>query len=101
MPQGFPDWLVPILAVVLPWAYQWLLKNAAGPIKFLVTWGTSGALAFAIAVFVFKVHNIGDIIAHILWIWAAMQFVYSLWVKPYGYKVIPALFPAKKPLITH
>jgi hypothetical protein len=81
-PPGFPEWLIPALSVVLSFVYQKFVKNLPGTTKFLLTWGLSGVITLVLVVLIYHVQGIGDILKYLTWMWACMQFVYQLFVKP-------------------
>ena len=81
MPNGFPTWLWAILGAVLPVLYQKLFSKFPGAIKYIMTWGLSALIVVVVAV-VFLHYSPGQILQAMAWLIAAMQSVYTLFLKP-------------------
>lgn len=86
MPNGFPDWLWAILAVVAPIFYQLVLAKLPGLVKFAVTWGLTAAVV-AFVGFVILHYSPGEFFGAFAWIVASMEAVYRLFVKPAAKKL--------------
>ena len=81
-PIWFPTWIVAILGVALPWVYQAFLRRLPGWLKFVISYALSAGVVLLLSVTVLKLGNLEAWLAALGTLWAAVQFVYSLLVKP-------------------
>jgi hypothetical protein len=77
IPNG---WII-VLGVVLPVLYQLFISKLPGVWKAVITYGLSALIAIACSVLVLHLHNIGDVLTNIAWIWAAGGAIYQLFIK--------------------
>lgn len=80
-PPGLPDWLILVLAVLLPWVFQTFICKLPSILKLPVSYLLATLLAVVCGFVFLGWKNLGDIVRNLPWLWAVMQFVYELLVK--------------------
>lgn len=76
-----PEWLILVLGAILPWIYQKIVWRLPGWLKYLIVWGSSALVAVACMLIFYRLSP-AEILRNVALLWATMQTIYNLWVKP-------------------
>lgn len=77
-----PDWFVVALGAVLPWVFATFIARLPGWLRPVVTYGAAAVVAVAAGFLFAGWRSIGDVLANLAWLFAVLQFVYDLMVRP-------------------
>ena len=80
-PPGLPDWLILVLAVVLPWLFQTFICRLPSVLKLPVAYCLATVIAVVCGFVFLGWRNMGDLVRNLPWLWAVMQFFYEMLVK--------------------
>lgn len=76
-----PEWVILVLGAILPWIYQKIVRSFPGWLKYLIVWGSSALVAVACMLIFYRLSP-AEILRNVALLWATMQTIYNLWVKP-------------------
>lgn len=83
-PGGWPDWLIVILGAILPWVFQILLGKLPGSVKMVIAYAVGGGIGIGVGFLVLGWKGWIDVLRNIAYLWASMQFIYTMVIKPIG-----------------
>ncbi len=76
-----PDYVIVILGVILPLAYQFFITKLPGIWKAVVSYLLSCVIAIIVSIFMLDIHSIKEILTNIVWILSVSNIIYQMLIK--------------------